>query len=183
MNREETIKIMAVLQANYPDSFRGYTKEQMEGVVNLWTTILAEHTYQEVSNAVMSHIATDNNRFMPPVGVIRNKILSLTQPKEMTEQEAWQLVYKALCNSAYNSVEEFNKLPPAVQRAVGSAEMLKNWSQLDIDEVQTVIQSNVMRSFKTANKQEREVETLPKSVKEVMQQLANSKDVKQIGGV
>ena len=88
------------------------------------------------------------------------------------------MVYKAICNSAYNSVEEFNKLPVEIQRAVGSAEMLKAWSLLDIEQVQTVIQSNVMRSYKVASKQKKEYEVLPENVKKFTLELASKKDLK-----
>lgn len=179
MNKKETAQILAILKEYYP---REFVNTDMVAKVEAWYMILKDYDYVIMQNAVMSYVTTDTKGFMPVIGQLIEKVNTISGKKEMTEQEAWQLVYKALCNSAYNSVEEFNKLPPVVQRAVGSAEMLKNWSQLDIDEVQTVIQSNVMRSFKTANKQEKEVESLPKSVKEVVEQLANSKNIKQIGG-
>ena len=88
------------------------------------------------------------------------------------------MVYKAICNSAYNSVEEFNKLPIEIQRAIGSADMLKSWSQLDIEQVQTVIQSNVMRSYKVASKQKKEYDVLPENVKKFTLELSNKKDLK-----
>ena len=88
------------------------------------------------------------------------------------------MVYKAICNSAYNSVEEFNKLPVEIQRAVGSADMLKSWSQLDIEQVQTVIQSNVMRSYKVASKQKKEYDVLPENVKKFTLELMDKKDLK-----
>ena len=88
------------------------------------------------------------------------------------------MVYKAICNSAYNSVEEFNKLPVEIQRAVGSAEMLKAWSLLDIEQVQTVIQSNVMRSYKVASKQKKEYDVLPENVKKFTLELMDKKDLK-----
>ena len=166
MNKQETAKIIAVLQINYPDSFKNFNDTQLEGLVSLWTSVLADNTYQEVSNAVMAHIATDTGRFMPPVGVIKNMIVKLTTPQEMTELEAWGLVSKAVCNSNYNSEQEFEKLPKPVQIAVGSPSMLKAWAMINTDEFNTVIQSNFMRSYKAAVSRSKHEQALPSKVKE-----------------
>lgn len=48
----------------------------------------------------------------------------LNTPKQLNELEAWSLVEKAIRNSIYNSQEEFSKLPPLVQKAVGSPNVL-----------------------------------------------------------
>ena len=50
--------------------------------------------------------------------------------------------------------------------------------QLDIEQVQTVIQSNVMRSYKVASKQKKEYDVLPENVKKFTLELSNKKDLK-----
>ena len=164
MNKLETMKIMSVLQANYPDSFKNYDEEEFEGVINLWTTVLADATYKEVSNAVIAHISTDTNRFMPPVGVIRNMLIKLNEPQEMTEMEAWNLVAKAVANSNYNSAEEFNKLPDDIKAIVGSPATLREWAVMDAGDFNSVIQSNFLRSYKVKSKNIKEYKALPQSV-------------------
>lgn len=178
MNKKETAQILAILKEYYP---RDFVSTDMVTKVEAWYMILKDYDYNVMQNAVMSYVTTDTKGFMPVIGQLIEKVNTISGKKEMTEQEAWQLVYKALCNSAYNSVEEFNKLPPAVQRAVGSSEMLRDWALLDIDEIQTVVQSNVMRSFKTANKQEKEYEALPKEVKKFTIRLVQEKELKCLG--
>ena len=115
---------------------------------------------------------------MPTVGQIIEKIKSLSNPKgDMTEVEAWALVYKAICNSAYNSIEEFEKLPNVVKRAVGNADVLKSWSMLSLDEVNTVIQSNFMRSYKSSNTQQKQIDALPNSTKQYVNQLTDKMSI------
>lgn len=177
MNKAETIKILALLQANYPDSFRDMSEIAVNGRVNLWHEIFRDNSYGEVTAAVMAHIASDTNRFMPPVGVIKNKLVELkSDAGELTELDAWRLVSKATRNGYYGAEEEFAKLPPMVQKAVGDPAMLKVWSQLPPDEVETVVQSNFMRSYRAKVKAEKEALTLPVGTKDYLQRLSEGKE-------
>lgn len=172
MTKKEMAEILAVMQANYPDDFRGMSDAAMQGKINLWFMQFRDDEYKDVLAAVMAHIATDTNRFMPPVGVIKAKLVEIRQPDEMTELEAWELVSKATRNSTYNSAEEFAKLPPVVQRLVGSPMQLKEWAAMDTETLQSVVASNFQRSYKVRAKSEREYLALPSSVKTYMASLA-----------
>jgi hypothetical protein len=173
MTKKEMAEILAIMQANYPDDFRGMSDAAMHGKINLWFMQFRDDEYKEVLAAVMAHIATDTNRFMPPVGVIKAKLVEIRQPEEMTEMEAWDLVSKATRNSSYNSAEEFAKLPPVVQRLVGSPMQLKEWAAMDTETLQSVVASNFQRSYKVRAKSERDYLALPASVKTYMAGLAD----------
>ena len=173
MTKKEMAEILAVMQANYPDDFRGMSDAAMYGKINLWFMQFRDDDYKDVLAAVMAHIATDTNRFMPPVGVIKAKLVELRRPEEMTEQEAWALVSKATRNSTYNSAEEFAKLPPVVQRLVGSHMQLKEWAAMDTETLQSVVASNFQRSYKVRAKSEREYLALPENVKTYMASIAD----------
>lgn len=172
MTKKEMAEIIAIMQSNYPDDFRGMSDKAMNGKINLWFMQFRDDDFKEVLAAVMAHIATDTNRFMPPVGVIKAKLVEIRLPDEMTPQEAWELVSRATRNSAYNSSEEFAKLPPVVQRLVGSPTQLKEWAQMDTDTLQSVVASNFQRSYKIRAAKEREFLALPANVKDAMEQIA-----------
>lgn len=171
MNKTETAKIISILQINYPDNFRGKSEAAIEANVNLWARAFADDAYAVVSAAVMSHIVSDTNRFMPPVGIIKAKIAEMLKPDEMTEQEAWGLVAKALRNSTYGADEEYAKLPPTVQRAVGGASQLRDWAMMDTETVQSVVASNFQRSYRVTSQRERDWEKLPSGVKQFVEEL------------
>ena len=78
------------------------------------------------------------------------------------------MVSKALHNGIYGYKDEFDKLPPTVQAAVGRAEQLREWAVMDIGEVESVVASNFMRSFKTIQKRERETAMIPPDVRELL---------------
>jgi len=174
MNKAEAAKVMAILQVNYPDNFRTKSDEVIKATVDLWTRAFADEPYQLVSAAVMAHMVSDTNRFMPPIGVIKAKIAELMKPDEMTEQEAWGLVAKALKNGVYGADEEFAKLPPAVQRAVGGASQLRDWAMMDTETVQSVVASNFQRSYRVTSQRERDWEKLPAGLKTYVAELTNS---------
>lgn len=165
MTKKEMAEILAVMQANYPDDFRGMSDAAMHGKINLWFMQFRDDEYKDVLAAVMAHIATDTNRFMPPVGVIKAKLVEIRQPEEMTEMEAWNLVIKAVGNSNYNSGEEFQKLPPVLQKLVGSPSQLREWAAMDSETLNSVVASNFQRSYKIRAKSERDYLALPSSVK------------------
>lgn len=172
MTKKEMAEILAVMQANYPDDFRGMSDAAMHGKINLWFMQFRDDDYKEVLAAVMAHIATDTNRFMPPVGVIKAKLVEIRNQGQMTEMEAWGLVAKAVSNSAYNSGEEFKKLPPVVQRLVGSPSQLREWAVMDTETFNSVVASNFQRSYRVRAKHEREYLALPSSVKTFMEGIA-----------
>lgn len=174
MTREETIKVLAVLKAAYPAFYRGMKADELNGIVNLWASQFEGDDYKTVGAAVQAHIATDTKGYPPHIGAIKEAIRKITQPDEMSEMEAWGYVASALRNSGYNSVAEFDKLPPVVQRIVGSPSQLREWAMMDSDTVQSVVQSNFMRSYRVRAQSEREYLALPESVRELMAQLAGS---------
>ena len=172
MTKKEMAEIIAIMQANYPDDFRGMSDKAMNGKINLWFMQFRDDDYKDVLAAVMAHIATDTGRWMPPVGVIKAKLTEIRLPEELTPQEAWELVSKATRNSTYNSGEEFDKLPPVVQRLVGSPMQLKEWAAMDTDTLQSVVGSNFQRSYKVRAAKEREFLALPSAVQQTITQIA-----------
>lgn len=161
MTKKETAQIMAVLQANYPDNFRDKSEAMREATVNLWHSVFERDSYQVVQAAVMAYIQTSTERFMPNVGMIREQIRKLTEPEGMSEAEAWGLVKNALRNGLYGFHEEYEKLPPVVQRCVGTENTLREWAMMDCDELDSVVASNFQRSFRAISRSEAEWSKLP----------------------
>lgn len=171
MNTKETIKIMAVLKTAYPRFYVNQTDEEKKQALDLWQIMFADKDYLLVSKAVKSLIAT--NKYPPTIADVNEQINAITNPHEMTEVEAWGLVRKAVCNSGYNSVTEFNKLPENIQCVVGSPEMLKSWALADIDELDTVIASNFQRSFRAKQSEIKRYMAMPQDVKDFMLEIAD----------
>lgn len=168
MTREDTIKILAVLRGAYPAFYRDITKQEAESTIALWMSMFDEEPYELVAAAVKAFIVGDSKGFPPSIGQVKERIRQITQPEELTEQEAWALVSKALRNSTYGSEEEFAKLPPEIQAVVHDPGQLKQWAMSPAEDVETVLASNFMRSYRAKQKVNREFTALPTSVKQLM---------------
>lgn len=159
MTRDETIKILMVIQAAYPN----YKPQDKTVAVNVWTEMLSDIPYEKISVAVKSYIQTDTSGFAPSVGDVRERVRDIfAKEDELNETAAWSLVLKAIRRSTYYSDEEFAKLPPVVQRAVSSPRQLREWAMLeDVDgKTLTVLQSNFQRTFRAEQQREREKQKL-----------------------
>lgn len=172
MTRSETAQIITIMQLNYPDTFQGMSDQTLFGLVDLWQRMFAEEPAALVQAAVEAHIRTSTDRFMPNIGVIKEEIRKLTAPEQMSEAEAWTRIKKALSNGLYGAEEEYAKLPPVLQRLVGSPSRLREWAQMDADTVESVIGSNIQRSYRAISAQEAEWQKLPPGYREHMQRLS-----------
>lgn len=168
MNKEETLKIFAVMKANYANFYKGMSRIDAEAQVNLWCEMFADTPYEVVGAAVKAYIATDTTGYPANVGKIKEIIRKLTQTEEMSEQEAVRLIMRACSNSTYNSKEEFDKLPPTLQRLVGSPSQLREWAMMDSEILNSVVSSNLMRSYKVIAERERQHQALPSSVRNLI---------------
>ena len=177
MDRTQTALILSVLKAAYPHAFKDMTKHDGEAMLNLWAAMFTEESYEEVNAAVGALISTRTVGFSPTIGEVKEQIRKLHHHADIDENAAWVLVSRACRNGSYHSVEEFNKLPPEVQRTVGSPEQLKQWAAMDADTVESVVASNFKRAFRVQAERAAEVSKLPPQIR----QMLGSIDMKMIG--
>lgn len=162
MNRQETLKILAVLRTVYPHSFKNV---DVESTISAWERFFAGDPYDEVDAAICSLICSRTAGYSPTVGEVKERLHALRTSSELPEDEAWALVSKACRNGLYGYKAEFDKLPPEVQRAVGAPEQLREWAQMDVDTVQSVVASNFMRNYRTRSARAKEMDALPPDVR------------------
>lgn len=160
MTREETVKIIRIMV----DSYSNYKPNNISETVDVWYMMLSDYDYNLVAMALKAYILSDTSGFTPSIGQLVSKIQTITKPHELSEMEAWSLVSKAIRNSGYNSVEEFAKLPPLVQKAVGLPDQLKIWA-LDENYNEQVISSNFMRCYRNELARNDELSKMPSEVK------------------
>lgn len=75
MTRDETIKLLAILKAAYPNSYRGMTKEEANGTVGVWSAQFADIPANVVMIAVNKLIST--NTFPPSISEVKERIRGL----------------------------------------------------------------------------------------------------------
>ena len=165
MTKEKVGELLMTIQAYYPN----YNPPDKKITLNAWHIMLAEYPEELVLQALRACIATNTSGFAPDVGQIMSKIQTISQPQELDGMAAWGLVSKALRNGTYGAVEEFNKLPPLVRQAVGMPDNLKNWATADYQTVETVIQSNFLKTYEVVIKRANEINCMPDDIKTLIE--------------
>lgn len=177
MTRDETVKIIRIMCDCYPN----YKPSNLSETVDVWNMMLNEYDYSQISTALKAYVHSDTSGFAPSIGQLINKLHEVQSPQELNEMEAWLLVGKALRNGTYGAIEEFNKLPPLVQKAVGSPDNLRNWAQTDSESIENVVQSNFMRTYRTVVNRAKEYQKMPKDIQALIESTNRSSYSAQIG--
>lgn len=164
MTRDEAKKIVMVIASTYPN----WHPPDMSLTVDAWASVLDCFTYQEISAALKAFIVSDTSGFAPAPGQIVGLLDRAANNQELSEMEAWALVSKAPRNGCYGAEQEFEKLPPLVQKVVGAPSQLRNWSQTDSESVENVIQSNFMRTYRYEVAKNREMRKIPQNLLETL---------------
>lgn len=176
MSKDEAIAILKILKVSYPQFYKQLSKEEGYEIIDLWHMMFENEDVRIVTQAVKLLIKT--HTYPPTIADVQNKIDLLTKNQEdLSEMEAWNLVYKAICNSYYNAENEFNKLPVIIQKTIGSPKQLREWGQMQGDSVQSVVQSNFMRSYKMKLSKQKELEKIPNEMRIMIDNLINTKKI------
>lgn len=173
MTLNETYAIMSLLQYAYPSYYRGMSKKDATATARLWQQMFEDDSFDEVQGAVKILLATKIESYPPTIGAVKEKLAEFRGVAEMTAQEAWVLVSRAVRSVDWLAPEkQFNKLPPAAQKAVGSAAVLKEWGMSDEQAFETVIYSQFVKAYNVYQKREKEMAVIPSDVRDMLSAVA-----------
>ena len=178
MTRDETKELLMAIQATYPN-FR-VKPEEMTFTINAWHTMLEEYPYQGIQAALKIYVKTNTTGFAPSVSQLITAMYQPTKQNELSEGEAWALVKRAIQDGAYSATERYEELPDLVKQAVGSPNMIYQWSQTDSDEVNTIVMSNFQRTYRTILQRKEYNDRVPIGLSDLVNQIAG-KMTPQIG--
>lgn len=166
MTKSETAKIITSMQAYYPNFYKDYNKEKTITTIDAWYEIFKDYDYLLISASLKTYITSDTKGFPPVPGQLIDNIhkFKSAATEELNELTAWEMVHRALKNSNYGSEEEYAKLPDAIKRCIKDPAVLREWAALDNDEVNTVISSNFMRTFRGETEREKQRAKIPADV-------------------
>ncbi len=164
MTVKEARKLIAVFMVTYPN----YKPIDTELAATVWADATEEYSYEQVNMALKAYMKSSTSGFAPTPGQLIDKIHFITQPPDLNETEAWSLVSNAIRRSAYDSAEEYAKLPPLVQKAVGLPSQLRTWA-IDEEYNEQVVSSNFMRAYRAEVAREKEVSKMPAKVRKLIQ--------------
>lgn len=164
MKRQEVQQVMGILDSYFPSWLSKLSLVSKNNLIDVWCKLLEDQNPQLVINAVYAILKSSTHQFPPTVGIILTRVKDMTQQVELSEQEAWAAVKKALGNCIHNSVLEYQKLPKEIQLVV-TPDMLYDWAILPTEELDTVVSSNFMRSYRSRIEAYRENQILDDGMK------------------
>ena len=186
MKKSEVAQLVLAVKAAYPRHLMSLTNADLENMIGAWQFTLEDYTFEEASIGLKAYLKSDSEGFPPSPGQVATMIQKIKfNPKtEITAAEAWELVYKAICDLRWDEPEiEFNKLPTACQRAIGSAAGLVQIAMMDNDDVMIGEKARFIRQYDSIREHEKDYERLPNRVKELIEQRAlNRIEVKNESG-
>ena len=163
MTREETKKMILYLHMAYRD-FCG--DKDLTSVVNIWHDAFKDYDVKVVEIAAKNYVKT--NEFAPTIAGIMKQIRQIN--KTETETDLWALIQKAASNGIYNSAEEFEKLPPECQSFIGSADALKELSQIDMATMETVVKGQFLKRVEAIQSHQEVQKGLPAEVRQAIEE-------------
>lgn len=130
MTRDETTKILAVLKAAYPHSYKNMSQKEALGTVAVWHVQFADMPPEIVMMAVQKCISTST--FTPSISEVKKKISALSweayeivmgvdgmqYPSEMVKQAKW--IYEKTRDYKYDTPQE-----PTLYQMIGNSESMK----------------------------------------------------------
>lgn len=143
MNTEETKKLLALIAVYYPN----FNPDNKALTVKAWSATLADIRFDDMQKALLAFVRTSDSPFAPNIGQLLARLDNI-QNGDIDDGEAWNLVYNAICNSAYNAEKEFAKLPEVIQETLHTPSQLREWATSDINgNALQVIHSNFLRAY------------------------------------
>jgi hypothetical protein len=159
MTIKDARKLIAVFMVTYPS----YKPIDTELAAATWADAMSEYTYEQVSVALKMYLKTSTSGFAPTPGQLIEKIQVVTQPELLSETEAWAIVRSSLSRCGYYSVEEFEKFPPIIQKAVGSPSQLRVWA-LDQDYNEGVVSAQFGRVYRALAEKQKDFDKMPSNI-------------------
>lgn len=154
MTRDEVKQLLAIIQA----TFTNFVVKDKVTAIESWHMLLEEYEANDVMLAFKAYCKSNDSGFAPSVSQL---ICQIEKPKDlavMDEAEAWKIARNAIGMGTKEGV--FAKLPEPVQKAIGSAEVLRSWAT-DADYNEAVVMSLFQKNYRTICQRTRDYEKMP----------------------
>jgi len=165
MTKNEAAALIALIDTAYPGHFAKIDQTGMDMLVDLWASTCEGYTGIQMAAALKQYMASNTSGFAPVPGQLIQFAVAPDDDKDLTEAEAWALVVKAAQNGIYGAEEEWEKLPPLVQKSVGTAYVLR---EMAMQQMTSVDESNFKRVYRSVLERERQLRRMPPSTRKAL---------------
>lgn len=171
MTREDVKRLLMTIEAIYPN----FKIRDLQITLDAWYEIMCDQDSSAIFASLKQYSRTSRTGFAPDPGELIQGAYDLFSKNEtLSIGEAWSLVRKAISRSSYYAEDEFNKLPPTVQKAVGSPWQLRAWAT-DSTFNEGVASSNFIKAYETECDRAKADALMAPSVKELIESVGQMK--------
>lgn len=172
MTREETSRVLMILNSAYPAFYSKFSDKEIDGIVEVWAEMFESDDVNLVKFALKELIETHTG-FPPDIAALKGKMREIVQASsnKPTHEDLWVMLKRAAENGYYGAKEEFDKLPPVLQRYVGSPSTLKDYSLMSAETFNTVVHGQFLKQIKIIEERQEYADRLPEGVKEYIGRL------------
>ncbi len=156
MTKEDVVKLLWMIAGSYEN----FKLDNLDIKTDAWYFDLHEYSADEVYLGYKVFKSTKGSAFAPTPDEI---IACMRVPQELalpSKTEVWAEIRKAMSNSAYHSVEEYEKLSDVAKEIVRNPSQLQGWATSE-NYNEGVIQSQVFRCYDEAVKHSNTTRALP----------------------
>ena len=154
MTLNEVSELIDLLMDEYPNSYAKMTDMGLKKKIALWYDIFRNYDTKLVMDAVKKYIATNNTGFPPVPGNITELYYEFMDHDDITDEEAWNMMHAVISDGIYNADEGFNNLPEAMQKALCSPDLIRNYAMYTPRDTQYA-KRDIMEAYKKAKAQEK----------------------------
>ena len=172
MTREETASMLTILKTAYPSFYSKMKARDGELTLELWSEMFRNDPVEIVKFALYKLIE-GHNGFPPDIADVKSKMREIISAStgDPTDEELWLILKKAIEKGIYDAKEEFEKLPPVLQRYCGSPETIRELAAGDTDILNTVTHGQFMKQIGTMRERQKFEDELPDAVRETTRRL------------
>lgn len=122
MTKEEMSNILNILYVAYPNSFKGWTKDQYQVAANLWFDCFKQVPYKIVTAAVKKEISTNRTSFAPSIGEIMYHVRNLVSVYD-AESQFEEICYIVRTVDFEGIVDAVKRLDPITRTIINSRDI------------------------------------------------------------
>lgn len=149
MTREDTKKLLMFMTATYSN----FKLNDPGLAVDIWHRILEPDDAQDIMDAFAVYARTDTSGFAPSPGKLHMMIAD-RKTEEIDEGEILTMLTMASRNANYGFQEEYDKMPRALQRAIGSPTIIRNWGCMEQEQLSYTF-NNIVKAYKRVVNEEK----------------------------
>lgn len=170
MTRDEVKILLIKMESLYPN----FKIKDTTLTIDAWYSVLEPYPGEMINASLNLCVATEGSDFPPSVSKLIQRIAKINDDS-LTEGEVMSYLTKASRNANYGYADEFRNFPPLLQKAVGSADVIRSWGTAEPNELNYVF-GNIAKRYREMADENTRMSVVPLENVENLKRLADLRE-------